>query len=126
MDTLTNEDNLLSVSRSTEPKPNGSSSETPTGEKLIRGTSDNFDTIQEVKVNYQADNSALATQAGAHGSYRFFMHVLTLPPICALKRNPRIRLTLTMAIKLELRTEARFRRIGRLTSYNGGSILRIL
>lgn len=72
MDTLTNEDNLLSVSRSTESKPNGGNSEIPTGEKLVCGTSDNFDTIHEVKANYQADDNALATQAGAHGSHSFF------------------------------------------------------
>ena len=58
MDTLTDEDALLSVSRGAA---------TPTGGKLICDTSDNLDVIREV--DNQAGDSALAPQVGAHGSY---------------------------------------------------------
>jgi hypothetical protein len=78
MDTLTNEDTLLSLSRGPAFERHDSSGAMPAGKKLIRETSDNLDAIREV--DYQADDSALAPQVGAHGSYSFFMHVLTLPP----------------------------------------------
>ncbi|KAF8493459.1 hypothetical protein F5888DRAFT_1926975 [Russula emetica] len=60
MDTLTNEDTLLSLSRNPAFERRDSSSATPAGEKLIRETSDNLDAIREV--DYQADDSALAPQ----------------------------------------------------------------
>jgi hypothetical protein len=74
METLTKEEALLSVSKSAA---------TPTGEKPTRDAGDDLDAIQEV--NYKADDSAIVPQVGAHGSYNFSMHVLTLPPICVLK-----------------------------------------
>jgi hypothetical protein len=70
MDTLTNEEALLLVSKSAA---------TPTGEKLIRDSSDNLGTIREV--NHKTDDSALSPQVGAHDSYSFSMHVLTFPPV---------------------------------------------
>jgi hypothetical protein len=71
MDTLTKEEALLSVSRNTA---------TLTGEKPIRDTSDNLDTIREG--GYKADDSALVPQVGgAYGSYNFSTHVvLTFSP----------------------------------------------
>jgi hypothetical protein len=118
MDTLTNEEALLSVSRSAV---------TLTGEKPIRDTSDDLDAIREV--DYQADDNALASQVGEHGSYSFSMHVLNLPPRLYIKkqrrRNPGISLPET-AVKLEVRTEARFRWPCRRTSYKSGLILRTL
>ena len=60
MDMLTNQQNLLSVSRSEE-----------------------FE-IQDID-HYQTGDSALAPQVGAHGSYSFFVHVLTLPPFVCYK-----------------------------------------
>jgi hypothetical protein len=74
MNTLTKEEALLSVSKSAA---------TPTGEKPTRDTGDDLDAIQEV--DYKADDSAMVPQVGAHGSYNFSMHVLTLPPICVSK-----------------------------------------
>jgi hypothetical protein len=74
MHKLTNEDALRSVSRSAA---------APTGEKLISDTNDNLGTILEV--DHKADDSVLDPQVGAHGSYSFSMHVLTIPPICVLK-----------------------------------------
>lgn len=114
MDTLTNEQALLSVSRGAPFEHHHSSSATPTGEKPIRDTSDNLDAIREV--DHQADDSALFPQVGAHGSYSFSLHLLTLPPnschgvIKQRKRNPKIWLPLKMTVKLEVRTEARFPR----------------
>jgi hypothetical protein len=74
MHVLTNEDALLSASRSAAAL---------TGEELIRDTNDNSGTILEVDRN--ADDSVSGPQVGAHGSYSFSMHVLTIPPICVLK-----------------------------------------
>ena len=54
MDTLTNEEALLSVSRSAA---------TPTSERPIHDTSDNLDTIPEV--DYKADDSGLVPPVGA-------------------------------------------------------------
>ena len=85
MDTLTNESTLLSASRSAAFECHDSSSATPTGEKLIRDTSENLDAIREV--DYQVDDNALTPQVGAHDSYSSSMHVLTLPPICVLKNS---------------------------------------
>jgi len=64
METLTNEEALLSASRGAAFERHDNSSATPTVEKLIR--SDNLDAIQEV--DFQADDNA-ALQVGAHGSY---------------------------------------------------------
>jgi hypothetical protein len=50
--------------------------------KLLSVSSEAFE-IQEVD-HYQAGDSALAPQVGAHGSYSFSMHVLTVSPICVL------------------------------------------
>jgi hypothetical protein len=112
MDMLTNKQTLLSVSRSAAFEHHDSSSATPTGEKSICDTSDNLDAIWVV--DHQADDSALAPQVGAHGSYSFSMHPLTLPPnLCVIKqrkRNPRICPPLKMTVKLEVRMEARFPR----------------
>ena len=79
MDTLTNEEALqvLSASRSAP---------TPTGRKLIHDISDNLDAIREG--DDHADD-AIASEVGAHGSYSFSMHVLTLPPFCVLKNSER-------------------------------------
>lgn len=66
MDTLTNEDALLSVTRS------AATPTTPTAEKPIRDTKDNLDAIQEV--DYKVDDSALAPQVGAHGCHSFSMY----------------------------------------------------
>ncbi len=85
MDTLTNEKTLLLVSRSAGFERHDSSSSTPIGEELIRDTSDNLDAILED--DYRADDSSLAPQVGAHGSYKFSMHVLILPSICVLKKQ---------------------------------------
>ena len=74
MHTLTNEDALRSASRSAA---------APTGEKVVRDTNDNSGTILEV--DDMADDSVSGPRVGAHGSYSFSMHVLTLPPICVLK-----------------------------------------
>ena len=82
MDSLTNEDTLLSVSRmpraseSAVSERHDSRGATPTGEKPALDTSDNLDGIQEV--DYKADDGALAPQGGAHPSYSFSVHVLTL------------------------------------------------
>lgn len=112
MDMLTDERTLLDVSGSAAFERHDTGSATPTGEKHIRDTSDNLDAIREV--DYQADDSSLAPQVGAHGSYSFSMHPLTLPSnsrvIKQRKRNPRIRLPLRMTVKLEVRTKARFPR----------------
>ena len=69
MHALTNEEALLLASRSAA---------APTGEELIHDTSDNSGTILEV--DHNADDSVSGPQVGAHGSYNFSMHVLTIPP----------------------------------------------
>jgi hypothetical protein len=74
MHALTNEDALLSASRSAAAR---------TGEKVIRDTNDCSDTILEV--DHKADDSVSGPQVGAHGSYSLSMDVLTIPPICVLK-----------------------------------------
>jgi hypothetical protein len=61
MDTLTDEEALLKVSRSPV---------TPTNEKL--------DAAGEV--DCQADDGPSTLQVGVHGSHSFSVHVLTLPP----------------------------------------------
>jgi hypothetical protein len=76
MDSLTNEETLLSVSRN-------AAFETPTREKLIGDVSDNLD----AGVELQANDGALAPHVGGHGSYSFSMHVLTLPTTCLLKEK---------------------------------------
>jgi hypothetical protein len=127
MDTLTNEKNYF---RSQEARHSNATTVAAQRrpERSPSDTSDNLDAIQEV--DYQVDDSSLAPQVGAHGSYSFSMHVLTLPPICVLqrKRDPRIWLPVKMTVKLEvrIRTEARFRWTCRPTSYNSGSLLRRL
>ena len=73
MHALTNEDALLSASRSAA---------APTGKKVIRDTNDSSGTI--LGVDHKADDS-VSGQVGAHGSYSFSMDVLTIPPICVLK-----------------------------------------
>lgn len=92
MDSLTNEDTLLSVSRmprasesAASERRNDSRGATPTGENPTHDTSDNLDGIQEV--DHQADDGALAPQGGAHPSCSFFVHVLTLPRV--LRNNGR-------------------------------------
>jgi hypothetical protein len=90
MDSLTNEDTLLSVSRMprvSASERHDSRSATPTGEKPILDTSDNLDAIQEVK--YKADDGASAPQGGAHRSYSISVHVLIFPPICEYEREIR-------------------------------------
>ena len=86
MDMLTNEEALLSVSRSAAFESHDSSSATPIGEELIRDTSDNLVAIQEV--DYPGYYSSLSPQVGTHGSYSS-MHVLTIPPTCVLRNNER-------------------------------------
>jgi hypothetical protein len=119
MDSLTHEDSLLTVSRSSDV----SRGATPIGE-LIRDAGSNLGVIQEDDLH--VSNSEILAQTGALGSHSYSIHVPTrFPPFCALKyqeAEPRV----WTPLKLTAKVETWLYRINTGTGYESGSLLQTL
>jgi hypothetical protein len=122
MNTLTHEESLLSVSRSSEV----SSGATPIGE-LIRDAGGDLGVIQED--GRHVDGGELLIQPGALSSHNFSTRVPTLFSCHVLKyqeTQPRVWLTVRLSVKVKVDVEAYLYWTNTRRSYNSGSLHQIL
>lgn len=122
MNTLTHEESLLSVSRSSEV----SSGAAPIGE-LIRDAGGDLGVIQED--DRRVDDSDLLIQTGALSSHNFSTRVPTLFTCHMLKHQetqPRVWLTVRLTVEVKVDVEACLYGTNTRRSYDSGSLHQIL